>query len=217
LDGSLTLEKKRPALNSVCMLLHLPFRGYCECPKQIVLCLWWQLSDTFTAVKKWPQNNHFHHFWWFSSSCTSLLGVNVPANDQTVDSILAFNLVLSWGIRWVDWHSSFIPTKNQNQQSVIPSHTAFHNTPQTDQICVNVLWSQIAADVHKVLESGSDHCKLVLRSSEKLGTKDLRLLQVNILTIWQWALGFPPQCKKAWRGSSPKQCGAARPPGSLAS
>lgn len=36
----------------------------------------------------------------------------VPANDQTVDSILVFNLVLSWGAQWVDWHSSFIPANS---------------------------------------------------------------------------------------------------------
>lgn len=36
----------------------------------------------------------------------------VPANDQTVDSILVFNLVLSWVAQWVDWNSTFIPANS---------------------------------------------------------------------------------------------------------
>lgn len=37
----------------------------------------------------------------------------VPADDQTVNSVLALNLVLSWSVQRVDKHSFFIPATNQ--------------------------------------------------------------------------------------------------------
>lgn len=37
----------------------------------------------------------------------------LPADDQTVDSILVFDLVLPRGAQWVDWHSAFIPANSR--------------------------------------------------------------------------------------------------------
>lgn len=53
-------------------------------------------------------------FWHCRVVCVS------PANDQTVDSILVFNLVLSWGAQGVDGRASFIPANSQ--ESVTCSH-----------------------------------------------------------------------------------------------
>lgn len=42
---------------------------------------------------------------------------DVPAYDQTVDSILVFNLVLSRGAQRVDRHSSFIPAHGKREEN----------------------------------------------------------------------------------------------------
>ena len=58
----------------------------------------------------------------------------LPANYETVHSILALNLVLSWGAQWVDKYAPFVPKiilTTSHQRSF------FHSILKTTNIIVN--------------------------------------------------------------------------------
>lgn len=66
------------------------------------------------GLVSWEQlNNHLSVFCPPSGIIDLQSVCVVPADDQTVNSILALNLVLSWSVQRVDKHSFFIPATNQ--------------------------------------------------------------------------------------------------------
>lgn len=140
----------------------------------------------------------------------------VPANDQTVDSILVFDLVLSGGAQRVDGHSSFVPADSQQlKPASLWGHVslcAVHDAPRQlrikrDQKRRSPKWR------NGMKEEPSQSIVIFLEWTSAQEERP----EENILTIWRPASGFPPRCRTAWRGSSPTRCEAAGPPGSPAS